>query len=153
MRPLVMCWIPYHTDCVSSRLLSLLSSRRSSVETLKRSVCSYTSLKTSMLWWGQTDTSRQRFCSSGPMLIINPQLTQSARFLVWMAQPCGHLISNFFSKFFGLIQLYHPISVSVLSKLCTKQIYITPKKFLSCWRIKELETPSNNYLLHICTNQ
>ena len=39
---------------LSPSLHSLRSSRQSSAETLKRSVCSYTSLKTSMLWWGST---------------------------------------------------------------------------------------------------
>lgn len=39
---------------LSSPLPSLRSSKRSSAETLKRSVCSYTSLKILMLWWGHT---------------------------------------------------------------------------------------------------
>lgn len=40
----------------SPSTLSLLWSRRSSAETQRRSVCLSTSLKTSMLWWGYTQT-------------------------------------------------------------------------------------------------
>lgn len=45
-------------------LSSLLLSRRSSAETLKRSECWYTNLKTSMPWWGHTVTLTQGFTGS-----------------------------------------------------------------------------------------
>lgn len=43
---------------------SLLLSRRSSAETLKRYECLYTNLKTSMPWWGHTVTWTQGFTGS-----------------------------------------------------------------------------------------
>lgn len=53
------CFASIIVHCITiilSFLHSLLSSRPSSVETLRRYVCSFTSLKTSMLWWGHTHT-------------------------------------------------------------------------------------------------